>query len=179
MGSCRIQNIKPPCGYNVEGIARIWLLDFDDFGSFRFEGNGLYDNCYVTSILRQADFTEIDAPDTVAEYTSSGTYVHTIKTFIGTLSASTLANLHLATKRRQIVLFKANSGQFYTFGYDAGATVAYTNQTAEGFGSTVTITANSIYPLFEASETVLTENIQPGGAWSVDFDNSYCIDDGE
>lgn len=174
MGTCRIQNIKPPCGYRVEGIARIWLLDFDDFGGYRFEGNDLYGNCFVTDILRYADFIEIDAPDMVAKYTSSGAYVHTIETFVGALSASTISNLHLATKRRQIVLFEANTGQFYTFGYEAGAKVTYANQTAEGFGSMVTITANSIYPLFEASKDVLTNNGEVAGEFNPDFNNAYC-----
>lgn len=155
--SCRIQSIKPPCAYNIEGIERIWLLDFDDFQGYRFLDNGLYDSCYVEEILQTSAFTEIDAPDLVAKYTSQGEYVHRLESFIGALSSSILSNLNLARKRPQIVLFKTNSQQYFTFGYEAGATVTHTNQTNEGFGSAVVITARSIYPLFEYTGAVPME----------------------
>lgn len=153
MGNCRINSLVPNCGYNIDGIEAIRLLDFDDFGGFKFDGDGLYDSCYVSEVLQRGDssYVDIAAPDS-AKYTSTlnnGTYTHTVETFIGDLSASLSSSLHLATKKRYIVLFRTKAGRYFVFGYEAGATVTYVNQTADGLGSLVTISANSIYPLFE------------------------------
>lgn len=150
MAKCRIQNLKPPCGYQTEGITDIRLLDFDDFDGFVFRGDDLYSNCYVTTILRSGDYVSLDTPDT-AKYSTQGEYTHTLETFIGDLSAELLAQLHLATKRRYIVTFRGGNGRYFVFGYEAGAKVSYVNQTAEGLGAVVTITASSVYPLFEWS----------------------------
>jgi hypothetical protein len=155
--SCRIGHIKPPCAYAVEGVERIWLLDFDDFAGYRFYEDGLYGVGYVEEILQLGPFREIDAPELVAKYSSTGAYVHRVETFVGALKGSTLSELNLARKRPQVVLFKTLSQQYFTFGYEAGASIAHTNQTNDGFGSSVTITANSIYPLFEYLGAVPTE----------------------
>lgn len=176
MGNCRIRNIAPLCGYRVEGLDLIRLLDFDDFNGFKFDGDDLYSNCLVTAILRSGNFVEVDTPET-AKYTSSlqnGVYTHTLETFIGDLSADLEATLHLATKRRYIALFRAKTGRFFAFAYEAGASVSYASQTAEGLGSLVTISATSIYPLFEVSKQAFTEK-----AFNVefvpDFDSgAYC-----
>lgn len=144
----------PSCGYRIAGIDAIRLLDFADFNGFKFDGGELYSNCLVTAVLRSGELVEVDSPET-AKYTSSlqaGIYTHTLETFIGDLSAEMEATLHLATKRRYIVLFRTKNGRYHTFAYEAGATVTYANQTAEGVGSLVTITANSIYPLFEIAD---------------------------
>lgn len=155
--SCRIGHIKPPCTYAVEGVESIWTLDFDDFAGYRFYEDGLYGVGYVEEILQLGPFREIDAPELVAKYSSSGSYVHRIETFIGALNGNTLANLNLARKRPQVVLFKTFSQQYFTFGYEAGATLSHSNQTNDGFGSSVIISANSIYPLFEYLGAVPTE----------------------
>lgn len=152
---CRINSIKPPCGYVVEGIAQIWLLDFADFQGFQFDG--LYDSAVVTGILKTGNFVELDAPGMTAKYSSAGAYVHTLETFVGGLSASSISNLHLATKRRQVVAFKTNAGAYYVFGYEAGAVVNYKNQTVDGAGSLVTINAPSIYPLFVTDASILAD----------------------
>ena len=174
MAKCRIKNIKPPCGYTVEGLAKIWLLDFEDFRGFRFDGNDLYSNCLVTDILRVGDFIELAAPDLVAKYSSSGSYVHNLESFVGTLDASTISNLHLATKGRYVVLFRGNNGNYYTFGYEAGAAVTYLNQTAEGFGSLVTVNAPSRFPLFEVTPDAVNRFVT-AYTFNPDFDNNaYC-----
>lgn len=137
---CRIKSIVPSCGYRVEGIASILALDFDDFKGFRFEGDDLYKNCLVSAVFRSGEFIEIDAPDT-AKYNSTlqnGAYTHTLETFIGELSHEWAAMLHLSTKRRYIVFFRAKSGRYFCFGYEAGASSSYTNQTTDGTGSLVT-----------------------------------------
>lgn len=174
---CRVQKIVPNCDYSVEGIAQIWLLDFEDFEGFRFLNKGNYDSCYVTDILRSSEFIEVDAPDMIGKYNSTGNYTHTIETFIGDITADTISNLHLATKRKQIPLFKSNSGKVYTFGYEAGATINYNNQTGDGFGSVLTISSNSIYPLFECNPLIISSLPKPRNKWNVDFNNNtYCID---
>jgi hypothetical protein len=160
--SCRIAHIKPPCGYIVEGVEQIWLLDFDDFGGYKFYEDGNYEKCYVEEILQSGTFKELDAPDLVAKYSSTGNYAHRLETFVGALNSSTLSSLHLATKRRQVVLFKTNSQQYFTFGYEAGAAVSYANQTNEGFGSAVTLTSNSIYPLFEYTGAIPNDDEMGG-----------------
>lgn len=152
--SCKMQNMLPPCGYSVDGIEAIRLLDFENFAGFKFAGDGLYSNCYVEGILQQngGSYIDVATRDTVTKYTSNlqkGVYTHTIETFIGDISAELTASLHLATKRQYIVLFRSKSGRYFVFGYEAGATVSYSSQAADGFGSLVTISAKSIYPLFE------------------------------
>lgn len=176
MAKCRIQNIKPPCGYTVEGIDEILLLDFEDFKGYQFDGDGLYRLCLVTAVLRVGDFKELEAPDVAAKYASTlsnGIYAHTLETFIHDLSASTLSNLHLAAKRRHVPVFKGKNGKYYTFGYEAGASLGYTNQTAEVMGSLVTITCASIYPLFEmTAEALIAINII---SFDPDFNaGAYC-----
>lgn len=152
--ACRIQSLKPPCAYNVEGIRRIFLLDYEDFIAFGF--GGLYDSCLVTALLRSGDFVEVETPNS-AKYSSTGTYVHTLETFVGALNAETLATLHLATKRRYLVVFQTNAGQYFTFGYDQGATVTYAGQTAEATGCLITVTAATAYPLFEITEEAFNQ----------------------
>lgn len=150
MAKCRIQNLKPRCGYQIEGITDIRLLDFEDFEGFVFRNDDLYSKCYVAAILHKGHYVNLDTPET-AKYTTTGGYTHTLETFIGDLSAELLEQLHLATKRRYIVTFRGGNGRYFVFGYEAGAKLSYVNQTAEGLGTVVTISANSIYPLFEWS----------------------------
>lgn len=168
----RILNIKPPCGYTLEGITEVILLDFDDFKGFKFEGDDLYNNCLVVGIIRVGNFTDVPAPET-AKYSSAinnKIYAHSVETFSNELSAYQSANLHLALQRRYIVVFKTKVGRYYTFGYEAGAVVTYSNQTADAIGALITISAPSIYPLFEVSPEAITTNpvpsdFLPGGAY--------------
>lgn len=180
MAKSRIQHIKPPTAYVLEGVSEVLLLDFDDFKGFRFEGGDLYKNCLVSAILRLDEFKQIDAPDLVAKYFSTlqnGVYQHTVETFIAELSAATLSNLHLASKRRQVAVFRAKTGKYYTFGYEAGAAVTYSNQTADALGSLVTVTATSIYPLFEVQAEAMAGPILIPEVWNVDYlNNTFCED---
>ena len=158
--NCRIKSIVPSCGYRAEGIASIMLLDFDDFDGFRFEDDEPYSNCFVTDVLRHGELSDMEAPDMVAKYTSTyqnGIYTHKIETFVSDLSAGLLSTLHLASRRRSVVFFRTNNGRYFGFGYEAGAKLSYTSQTNDGIGSLVTITANSIYPLFEVSKDAFNE----------------------
>lgn len=170
----RINNIKPPCGYRVDGIAKIWLLDKDDFKGYRFDNNGLYSSCLVTDILRVGEFIELDAPDMIAKYNGTGQYLHGIESFISGLASETISNLHLGTKRRQVVVFRSNAGRYHSFGSDAGAVLTYQNQTADGLGSLVNLSAASRYPLYEVTADAMARFIQPV-VFKPDFNNgAFC-----
>lgn len=152
-------------------------MDFADFSGMQFEGDDLYKNALATALYRAGNFVEIETPEG-ANYTSSiaaGIYAHRLETFIPSLDAATLSNLHLATKRRYLVVFQTMAGRYFTFGYDAGAAVTYTNQTNEATGALMSIAASSIYPLFELSAAAIN-----GPAYTAefipDFDTlTYCI----
>lgn len=154
MANCRLQNLTPTCGYNGDGVVSVMLLDFEDFIGFTFEGNASYASCYVDSIVHGGAFVTIDLPDFPAQYNSSlsaGIYGHSLEAFIAELSAPIISDLHLATKRPQLVVFKTRSGRYFTFGHDNGAKASYTVQTADNAGAVLTLTASSQYPLFEVS----------------------------
>lgn len=177
MAKCRIQNLKPPCGYTLEGVVAVWLLDFEDFRGFRFLGDDLYNNCHVEAILRNGDFVEVAAPET-AKYTSglsNKIYAHVLETFVNELSDTMISNLHLATKRRHVPVFKLASGRYFTFGYETGANLSYASQTADAIGALVTITAASIYPPFEVDASALIGDNNFNIEFKPDFTGAYCI----
>lgn len=171
----RVTNMKPPCGYNAEGIDEVKILDFEDFKGYKFFDDNLYNNCKVIAIYKTGTFTEIEAPDT-AKYGSTiagAIYSHVLETFVSALNADLLANLHLGTKRRFVVVFRAKNGKYFTFGYEAGAVLTYSAQTPESLGALVTLTAVSTYPLFETEAEALTA--LPASEFLPDFNNSaYC-----
>lgn len=153
--SCRIKNIAPKCGYRVNGVYGIWIMDTEDLEFLKFKNDELYDTCLVSDIRRIGDFIEIDTPDT-SKYSSAlqnGVYTHTIETFIRELSSEVITQLHLSTKRRYVVFFKTNIGRYFCFGYGVGATITYSGQTTDGTGCLMNISVSSIYPLFEVEES--------------------------
>lgn len=183
MAKCRIQTLTPSCSYNAAGVVALMLLDIEDFVGFVFEGEGLYQSCYVESVARIGDFIELDFKDYPAQYSgqlNAGLYTHSVEAFIPELSAEILANLHLATKRPQLVLFKTQDGKIFTFGQDNGAKLTYSGQTAENTGASINISQNSIYPLYEVSPDVFKE-LQPHPAtWlPVWDDTAICEIDGD
>ena len=147
----RIKSILPVCDYNIEGVSEVRLIDFDDFQGFAFVDNNLYDVCIVTQVYADGTLKTLPAGDG-SKYTGDskgGIFTHALDTFAPGLSGFNISALTLATKRRQVALFKTRAGRWYTFGYEAGAVVNYTNQTADALGNLITITAASMYPLFE------------------------------
>lgn len=157
----KILNLVPRCGYNPDGIKNIWLLDFEDFQGYVYPGLENYDKSHVSGIYAVGPLVPIAAPNMVAKYSSTGSYVHTLETFIPALTHSLAEQLNIAIRRRYVVIYKTNKGQFYTFGDEAGAAVSYANQTAEGVGSLVTITAQSIHPLYELDSTAMDNIMAP------------------
>lgn len=165
----------PACGYNPGGITSARVLDWDDFVAFGFAGSALYDSCLVTSIERAGDFADVQAK--VAKYSGpiSGKIVtHTLETFIESLDADFISAIHLASRRRYIVVFEGMNNKAYAFGYEAGAVPVYTGQTDGALGFIVTFTAPSTYPLFEVTPEALASNL-PTTNWLADFSTgAYC-----
>lgn len=155
------------CGYQSEGLDDIRLLDFDHFEGFTFADDGPSTTGLITGMRRDGKLIDVSAPET-AKYSSSmqkGVYTHTVETFVPDLTGDMLASLHLATRRRYLVFFRAKNMRYFVFGWEAGATFAYTNQTSGGLGSLVTIAAQSIHPLFEIDREALKLWILATGHW--------------
>lgn len=182
MGS-RILQLKPPCAYNLEGIESAFILDFEDFGGYRFVDDKTYDTGLVSAIIRTRDFVELPAPEG-AKYSSSVSgriHTHTLETFIPDLTADITSQLNLGLRRRYVVLFRLRNGRYFTFGLDSGATLTHANQTEGAVGAAVNLTARSIYPLFEAKETALSI---PSTNWILldgeyGYLNEYWFDSGK
>lgn len=177
MANCRIQNLTPTCGYNGDGVVSVMLLDFEDFLGFTFEGNASYASCYVDSIVHVGAFVTIDLPDFPAQYNSSlsaGIYGHSLEAFIAELSAPILADLHLATKRPQLVVFKTRTGRYFTYGHDMGAKASYTVQTTDNTGAVLTLSASSQYPLFEVSPQAFEFDAHPSMYVPLFDDTAIC-----
>lgn len=173
---CRIQNILPPCNYNAEGIDEIRLLDFEDYIGVQFENDALYDGCKVVYIYGIGSYVKVETSGAkISSTLTDGIYTHTLESFIKSLAAELASNLNLASKRRYIVLFRTRSGNYFIFGNDTGATLSYTNQTEGGTGSLITLTAQSIMPLFELDPSIFT---RPEPLPCSDFSGSWndaCI----
>jgi len=158
MGCKLIQNIKHTCEYNAGGITGIYLLDINDFVAYQFEDDGLYHNCLVDNIKKVAD-VEYMLIDTVTESNftetqDNGIFRQTLSTFVGTPDHVKTSNLLLAAGNKYLVVFSTSQGRFYSFGSDGGASVAFTQQSGqlnEASGYSITITKNSIYPLFDVN----------------------------
>lgn len=156
--ACKLKNIVPVCSYNVDGIDGIKVLDFADFQGFDFLGEALYDSGTVTQVYASGNPATLPAGEGT-KYTGdqkTGLYIHTLETFIPSSTGEILAALNLATRRRLIPFYRTRAGRWYTFGYEAGAVLIFTGQTAEVVGNLVTISAASIYPLFEVDPAALT-----------------------
>lgn len=155
--ACRlIQNIKHTCLYNPGGISEIYLLDIDDFISYTFINDTLYNTCYVDNISKKekAKFIVLSevSESNFTESGDSGLYKQQFSSFVGTIEAAKTANLLIASNRKYLVAFRNMQGKVYTFGQDGGASVTFTQitgQIGETAGYQVTITKESVYPLFE------------------------------
>lgn len=175
--ACRTINLKPPCGYITEGIVAVYLLDFEDFNGYKFLNDGLYTTGLVEQFLHTGVLVPLDAEGTAAKYTSTlsnGVYTHVLETFVPVLDADTLRQLDLSKTRRYVVFFQTKAGKWFTFGYENGASLSYTGQTADNAGEVVTLTTPSIYPLFEMLSTAfISRTYTP--VWAPNFETgTYC-----
>lgn len=157
-----LNNIKATCTYNPGGISEIHLLDIRDFVTYRFSNDNLYEKPFVEALFRN-DGSEFISIESVQESNFSETkkneaYEQTLNTFVHTLDAGKLESLLLAEVNRYVVVFRTMQGTWFTFGSDTGASVAFdqiSGQVGETNGYNLTISADSIYPLFEAADDVL------------------------
>lgn len=174
MANCRIQNLSPICGYSGDGVVTVMLLDFEDFDGFVFEE----DAPYIENIVHRGVFITLDFHNFPAQYNgtlNAGIYSHGLEAFIPELSGPILADLHLATKRPQLVVFKTRSGKYFTFGHEKGAKVSYSVITASNTGAALTLTTASQYPLYEVSPEAFTEGAHPREYVLLFDDSAVCI----
>lgn len=170
--SCRlIKKIKHSCTYNPGGITEIYLLHINDFTSYLFKqnqpgeecgegvipkANSLFDSCYIDRVFRKED-TEYILLDTVdessfSESNENGLFKQELTTFVHSLRHCKTADALTASKNRYVVFFRTRQGNVYTFGSDGGASFSFTQisgKTGEASGYNITLSKNSIYPLFE------------------------------
>lgn len=153
--SCNlIKKITHKCEYNAGGISNIFLLDIDHFKSYRFKGDKLYSECFVEAVDASADYVELDVVNECAfsESQSNGIYKQELATFIRSLEGEKLSQLLLAGANRYLVCFKTLQGRAFTFGSDGGASLSFGQKVGavgEVEGYAITLSKNSIYPLFE------------------------------
>lgn len=165
-----IQSLTRECGYQTEGVDEIRLLDFDNFKGFTFEGDGLCTTGVITEMRRDGKWINVEAPEATAKYSSdrqNGVYTHSIETFIPELSGEMQARLDLAVRRRFLPIFRGKNGRYFIFGWEAGATLSFANQTDGGIGALVTIAAQSGHPLFEITAQALHYWILDTGRWDM------------
>ncbi len=153
--TCRLlKNITHTCEYNPGGIVAVYLLDIRDFFSYRFDDDGLFHSGFVSVIDSKEPFREIGTVNESAftETCDNGVYKQQLTTFIRTLSGEKLSDLLVTASNKHLVAFRNSQGKIYCFGSDGGASLAFSQisgQVGETAGYQVTITKESVYPLFE------------------------------
>lgn len=179
--ACRlIHNIKHKCTYNPGGLSEIYLLDIRDFISYKFSDDSLFNVCYADNIIKYEDSRFIVLSEvSESNYTESGNaglYTQQLTTFVGTIEAEKTSDLLLASVNKYLIVFRNLQGKYYTFGQDGGASVSFTQitgQVGETAGYQVTITKDSVYPLFELNPDALISEYSIG--YIPDFEeNYYC-----
>lgn len=146
--------------YNLGGISHIWLLNIDDFISYKFKDDSLYNSNYVDAIHKKNIFFELEA--NMKEFVGNGIYKQEINTFIRTLSNDLVTWLRYAVHGRYIVVFRTMNNKHFTFGSDGGAKLSYsgqTGQTGESNGISIKLEKNSIYPIFEINANAVSTAI--------------------
>ena len=152
---CRLtEHIKHSCSYNPGGIAHLYLLDFRGFQNYRFSGDQIFMSGYVDEINSDTMFAEVDCSDSTSfsETGEDGLYMQSLQTFINTQDANKLSILLRASSGKYIVAFSDLLGRMFCFGSDGGATLSFdqkVGQIGEGAGYLMTLSKQSIYPLFE------------------------------
>lgn len=149
-----MNNIKRTLGYNLGGITHIWLLNIENFISYKFEHDKLPDKCLVSNIIASAEFIEADAisESNYTETYHEGVYKQKLATFIYPLTSEKLVNLLTVKKAKYLVAFRTISNRFFCFGADGGASITFSQQTGkdgDNQGYSISIQKSSSQPLFE------------------------------
>jgi len=152
-----IRNIKSLPEYNVGGISKIWILNIDDFITYRFSNDKLYNQGLVEKVVATSPFLELDpvSESNFSETWTNNMYRQELNTFAGILKSSTLTNLLYAKTSKYLVAFRTIHGRNFIFGADGGASLSFSQQTGktgEVSGYNIGIAKNSVYPLFELSD---------------------------
>ena len=150
--------------YNLGGISHIWLLNIDDFITYKFKDDGLHNSNYVDAIYKKNLFLELGSIEetSLKESPANGIYKQEINTFIRTLSNEMLSWFGYATNGRYLVVIRTLNNRHFTFGSDGGAKLSYsgqTGQTGELNGMTLKLEKSSIYPLFEVDPDALKTRV--------------------
>lgn len=155
-----INDIVHTGDYNNGGINKVFLLDIRDFRSYRFRNDLLYDSCYVEQINTSENFfTELEAVEEsfFNESQTNGLYRQELSTFIRTIEAPKSSDLLRASAAKYLVAFRNTQGRTYCFGSDGGASVQFSQvsgKVGEVTGYQITISKESMYPLFEVDPEV-------------------------
>ena len=150
--------------YNLGGISHIWLLNIDDFITYKFKDDGLHNSNYVDAIYKDNPFLEIGSIEetNLKESWVNGIYKQEVNTFIRTLSDEILSWFSYAANGRYVVVIRAMNDRHFVFGSDGGAKLSYSSQTGqvgELNGITLKLEKSSIYPLFEVNADTLKTRV--------------------
>lgn len=155
--SCRlIQNIRHTYEYNPGGITELYLLPVEDFITYYFRNDSTFESCDIDRIFMKKDknYIQLDvvSGSNFTESYENGLYKQQLTTFVHTLQHEKTADLLLANEGRYVVFYRTGQGRVYTFGSDGGASLSFSQvsgQRGEASGYNITLSKNSIYPLFE------------------------------
>lgn len=147
-------DIRHTMAYNPGGIVMVYLLDINDFVTYRFKDDGLFEKGYVEKIKTKVLFNEIDtnSDSDFSETQENGIYKQELKAYVGTLTADKLSDLLKTVSSRFLVGFRTLQNRYYCFGSDGGASVKFSQlsgKEGEGAGYQLTFSKDSVYPLFE------------------------------
>lgn len=150
--------------YNLGGISHIWLLNIDDFISYRFKDDGLHNSSYVEAIYKENPFLELGSVEetNLKESLANGIYKQEINTSIRTLNNEIFDWLRYASCGRYVVVLRTMDNRHFVFGSDGGAKLSYSGQTGqkgELNGTVIKIEKSSVYPLFEINPDTLRTRV--------------------
>lgn len=150
--------------YNLGGISHIWLLNIDDFITYKFKDDALHNSSYVDAIYKENPYLEIGsiAETNLKESIGNGIYKQELNTFIRTLSDEILNWLSYAVYGRFLVIIRTMNDRHFVFGSDGGAKLSYSGQTGqkgELNGMSIKLEKNSVYPLFEVNPDTLKTRV--------------------
>ena len=149
--------VKSASDYNLGGITHIWLLDITGFSSYKFTTDNSSKYSIVESIVASLPFVELGAVNEsqFTEDCSENIFRQKLITFVCSPDTVKLNKLLTVSHNKNLVVFRSFQGHFFTFGSDGGASISFSQQTGqvgESSGYTISITKNSIYPLFEIKD---------------------------
>lgn len=158
------QGIDSLTEYNLGGISHIWLLNIDDFITYKFKDDGLHNSSYVDAIYKENPFLELGTIEetNLKESVGNGIYKQELNTFIRLLSNEVLNWLSYAVYGRFVVVIRTMHDRHFVFGSDGGAKISYsgqTGQTGELNGVTIKLEKSSIYPMFEVNPDTLKTRV--------------------